>query len=282
MNTLAAERPLVWAASYSPDRVAIAAVLGLRALRYGGEGRPLAGPPIEQLRVVAVGSPERPTYHDSTGLYGFLRLPVGARRIEISDPARRVLPWAITATVPDRSGIIAALQAGVAPPSSPPPPLLVDVALRPAPGAPLPPGLTAIWGIVRESGSGAPVPLARIACATVGGGSVVTYAQRDGGFVIVLPLEKPSSLAHPPLFDFPRALTLHAPKPPLAAALAGANFVGALPADLDTLDPNAAGSPFAARQYQLRKGDGTLVAGPNPNLPVRAAQQSRWDIELLP
>jgi len=281
MSALATERPPDWAAAYSPDRIAIAAMLGLRPLRYTGEGRPLAGPPIEGLRVTAVGSPERPSYHDSTGLYGFLRLPAGARRIEISDPTRRVLPWAITANVPDRSTIRAALQAGVTPPSSPAP-LLLDVALRPAPGAPLSPGLTAIWGIVRESSSGAPVPLARIACATAGGGSVATYAQRDGGFVIVLPLEKPSSLAQPPVFDFPRALTLHAPKPPLAAALGGANFVGALPADLDTLDPNAATSPFAARQYRLRKGDGTLIAGPNPDLPVRAAQQSRWDIELLP
>jgi hypothetical protein len=281
MNALATERPLDWAAAYSPDRITIAAVLGLRALRYTGEGSPPAGPPVEQLSVTAIGSVERPSYHNSTGLYGFLRLPAGTRRIEITDPARRVLPWAITASVPDRSKIIAALQAGVIPPSSPPP-LLVDVALRPALGAPLLPGLTAIWGIVRESGNGAPVPLARIACATVGGGSVVTYAQRDGGFVIVLPLEKPSSLAHPPVFDFARALTLHAPKPPLASAIAGANFVGALPADLDTLDPNAAGSPFAARQYQLRKNDGSLITGPNPDLPVRAAQQSRWDIELLP
>jgi hypothetical protein len=281
MIVLASERPLDWAAAHSPDRITIAAVLGLRPLRYTGEGRPLAGPPIERLTVTAIGSPERPSYHDSTGLYGFLRLPAGARRIEIRDPARRVLPWAITANVPDRSTIRAALQAGIAPPASPPP-LLMDIALRPAPGAPLPPGLTAIWGIVRESGSSAPVPLARIACATVGAGSVVTYAQRDGGFVIVLPLEKPSSLTSPPVFDFPRALTLHAPKPPLAAALAGANFAGALPADLDMLDPNAAASPFAARQYRLRKGDGTLIAGPNPNLPVRAAQQSRWDIELLP
>lgn len=281
MTTLATERPLDWAAAYTPDRIAIAAVLGLRPLHYTGEGRPLAGPPIERLSVTAVGSPERPSYHDSTGLYGFLKLPAGVRRIEISDPARRVLPWAITANVPDRSAIRAALQAGVTPASSPPP-LLVDVALRAAPGAPLPPGLTAIWGIVRESSNGAPVPLARVACATVGGGSVVTYAQRDGGFAIVLPLEKPSSLVHPPVFDFPRALTLHAPKPPLAAALVGANFVGAMPADLDTLNPNAAASPFATRQYQLRKGDGTLIAGPNPDLPVRAAQQSRWDIELLP
>lgn len=280
MNPLAAERPLVWAAAFAPDRIAIAAVLGVRALRYTGEGRPLAGPPIERLSIAAIGSPERPSYHDSTGLYGFLKLPAGARRIEITDPARRVLPWAITATVPDRSAIRAALQAGVAPPSLPAP-LLLDVALRPAPGAPLPPGLTAIWGMVREMASGSPVPLARIACATVGG-SVVTYTQRDGGFVLVLPLEKPASLASPPVLEFPRALTLHVPKPPLAGVLAVASFVGALPADLDTLDPDDPAGPFAARQYRLRKGDGTLIAGPNPDLPVRAAQQSRWDIELLP
>ena len=149
MNALATERPLVWAAAYSPDRITIAAVLGLRPLRYAGEGSPLAGPPIERLSITAVGSTERPSYHDSTGLYGFLKLPAGARRIEITDPARRVLPWAITANVPDRSTIRAALQAGVTPPSSPPP-LLLDVALRPAPGVPLSPGLTAIWGAVRE------------------------------------------------------------------------------------------------------------------------------------
>ena len=57
---------------------------------------------------------------------------------------------------------------------------------------------------------------------------------------------------------------------------------GGMPADLDGINPNAPGSPFTARTFQLRAADDTLTPGPNPTLPVLAAQRTRWDIELLP
>lgn len=279
MSGLAIERPIVWANGLAPDRDVVAGVFGLRPLRYMSDAAPPAPPVVEGLRIKAIGCTERPVFHQSTGLYGFLRIPGGATRVEIEDPARRYLPWAVTVTVPDRAAIVDILRRGGTPPATPKP-LLIDVALRPAPGAPLPPWLTAIWGIVREAG-GAPVPLARIGCATVGGDKVVTYAARDGAFLLVLPGEKPSSLASPPVFDFPRALTLHSPHAALAAALTGPSLVAAMPTGLETLDPDIPGGPFQPRTFRLIDSAGAVTPGPNPPLPVRAAQQSRWDIELF-
>jgi hypothetical protein len=272
--------PLAWAARRAPDRNAAAGVLGIRPLYYVGEAMAPRPPAIEGLRVTAVGAAEVPTFHAETGLYGFVRLPAGARRIEISDAAQRFMPCAVIALVPDRAPIRRVLESGGTPPVLPSP-LLIDVALRPAPAAPMSPGMTGVWGVVREI-SGAPVPLARVACATAGGGTVVAYAGRDGGYVLALPAERPASLATPPQFVFPRALTLHSPTAALASALATIAFPSAVPADLDSIDPSAPGPPFTARTYQLRAVNGGLLVGPAPNLPVLAAQRSRWDIELLP
>ena len=280
MNDLLEQHPLVWAAQRAPDRVVAIGVLGVRPLLYVGEGVAGRPPVIEDLRVVAVGAPETPIFHAETGLYGFLRLPSGPRRIEISDPARRFMPWATVVQVPDRAAIRAALERGAPSPSTPRP-TLIDLALRRAPSTALPPGLTAVWGVVRET-TGKPVPLARISCATAGGGEVVAYSTRDGAYVLVLPAEKPSSLAEPPKFVFPRALRLHAPKKGLAAAMAGPSFVGALPADLDDLDLIDPAGPFLARDHRLRNSAGAVLAGPHPDLPVQAGQRTRWDIELLP
>jgi hypothetical protein len=280
MSGFVTDQPLRWAASRRPDRHAVLGVLGVRALRYTGQAMPPLAPAIEGLRVVAVGAAELPTFHTATGLYGFTRLPPGPRRIEISDAAQGFQPYATTAAVPDRRPIGQALEAGTAPPLVPPP-LLVDVALRLTPVAPTSPGMTVVWGVVREA-SGAPVPLARIACATVAGGTVVGYANGDGSYLLALTRERPASLATPPQFVFQRALTLHAPSTAIADRLVSAGFVGGMPADLDGIDPNAPGSPFTARTFQLRAADGTLTPGPNPTLPVLAAQRTRWDIELLP
>jgi len=126
------------------------------------------------------------------------------------------------------------------------------------------------------------VPLARIACTTVGGGNVVGYAGNDGSYLLALPAERPASLATPPQFVFQRTLALHSPSAAVAAALATAGFVGGMPSDLDSIDPTAAGSPFTSRNFQLRATDGSVTQGPDPTLPVLAAQRSRWDIELLP
>jgi hypothetical protein len=281
MTDLLTERPLDWATAHGAERIVAVGVLGVRPLRYMGEGVAPAGPVVEGLRVQAVGSGEVPGFHRSSGVYGFLHLEPGTWRVQITDPSGRFMPWAISAAAPDRSLIRTALEQNGIPPSGPPA-LLIDVAMRPVPGVANPPGLTAIWGVVRQGAGGPPVPLARIACDTVAGGSVVAWSQLDGSYLLVLPLEKPTPLATPPKYVFPRALKLHAPKPALAASLAAAGLLASLPANLDTLDPNAAGSPFQSRHYRLRDATGALLAGTDPNLPVRAAQQARWDIELTP
>ena len=94
MSGLLEERPLQWAEPLRPDRIVATAMLGLRPLRYVSEGVAAVGPAIEGLRVVAVGAAEIPVFHQSTGLYGFLHLPPGDRRIEISDPLQQLLAWA--------------------------------------------------------------------------------------------------------------------------------------------------------------------------------------------
>jgi hypothetical protein len=281
MSGFVTDFPLRWAARRSVERRVVAGLLGVRALRYAGQSVPPNPPAIEGLQVVAAGAAEVPTFHAETGLYGFVRLPPGPRRIELSDATGRFQPSAITVAVPDRGPIQQALEAGGAPPLMPPP-LLVDVALRLMPAAPTSPGMTTVWGVVREASSGAPVPLARIACTTVGSGNVVSYAGRDGSYLLVFPAERPTSLATPPQFLFQRTLALHSPSVAIATALAATGFVGGMPADLDSIDPNAAGSPFIPRSFQLRATGGPVTPGPNPTLPVLAAQRSRWDIELLP
>jgi hypothetical protein len=281
MSGFVTDFPLQWAARRAAERRVVVGLLGIRALRYVGQSVPPIPPAIEGLQVVAVGAAEVPTFHAETGLYGFVRLPPGPSRIELSDATGRFQPYAVTAVVPDRGPIGRALETGGAPPLLPGP-LLVDVALRLMPAAATSPGMTTVWGVVREASSGTPVPLARIACTTVGGGSVVAYAGRDGGYLLAFPAERPASLATPPQFVFPRTLALHSPSAAIAAALATTGFVGGMPADLDSINPDAAGSPFTPRSFQLRATGGSVTPGPNPALPVLAAQRSRWDIELLP
>ena len=281
MSSFVTDFPLQWAARRSAERHAVVGLLGVRALRYVGQSVSPNPPAIEGLQVVAVGAGEVPTFHAETGLYGFVRLPPGPRRIEVVDATGRFQPYAITAVVPDRGPIGQALETGGAPPLQPPP-LLVDVALRMVPAAPTSPGMTTVWGVVREASSGAPVPLARISCTTVGDDNVIGYAGSDGSYLLVFPAERPASLATPPQFVFQRTLALHSPSAAVATALATAGFVGGMPTDLDNIDPNASGSPFTSRSFQLRATDGSVTPVRNPTLPVLAAQRRRWDIELLP
>lgn len=260
-------------ASRAAERVPLAGRLAVRALHYAGDGRPPALPPIEGLAVRVRGVGERPSWHPGTGVYGFLRVPPGPATIVIVDPARRLLPWVVEATVPDRSAVTDAIVAGQPPPAIPP--LVLDVPLRATGEGPLPAG-TSVRGIVRGP-DGAIVPLARVSVATVFGatpGRVTTWADDRGAFLLPLPGERTATA---------RALTVHAPRPALAAALRR-DFIAALPAGLDAMDPDAASSPFAAQRFRLVAPDGTALepVGPqNPDLPVTPGA-SRRDIELLP
>jgi len=275
---------LTFAAAHGADRIVALGVLGLRALHYVAEGRPAAGPPVEGLHVTAVGAAERPGWHQATGLYGFLRLPPGPRRLLVTDPARRFQAAALNLVVPDRSAVRRQLEQGVETPEVNPRPLLGTVALHLAPGQPLRPGLTAVQGVVRDA-EGRPVALARLALETLLEGALRrhhAWSEADGSYLLPLPGERPDSIGGNPPWRAERVLSVHAPRPSLRAALA-ADWLAALPAERDAIDPDAAGSPWERRSFTLRAADGTTRAGAggaDPTLEILGGRQTRWDIEL--
>jgi hypothetical protein len=159
--------------------------------------------------------PRTPLWHESTGLYGFLRLPPGEARIEIDDPAGRYQAQAVSATVPDR---------GRSKPSKPARPPRArpayPTALRPALGHGPAPGTSAVWGVVRDGGR--PVAGALLSHRQRADGAADTITAMsgpDGSYLLVLPFES-STAASARRCAFERALTVHAPRPALAAALA--------------------------------------------------------------
>jgi hypothetical protein len=275
---------LAFAAAYRVDRIVAVGVLALRALRHVAIGRPLAGPPVEGLRVDAVGAAERPGWHPETGLYGFLHVPPGARRVLITDPARRYQPAAFDVIVPDRAAVREQLERGVASPVMTPRPLVRDVALHPDPTSAMPGGVSAVFGQVRDA-AGGPVSLARLMVTTFIEGAVrrhLTWSAPDGGFTIRLPGERPDTIGGDPPWRVTRQLVVHAPDATLAADLAR-DFLFNLPAERDALDPDAPGSGFARRNFALRDTRGVLrtgAPGTDPTLPILGGQATRWDIEL--
>lgn len=137
-----ADTPLGWAARHATERIAAVGVLALRVRRHLSDAAPPGLAAIPGLRITVPGHPERPLWHESTGLYGFLRLPPGEQRVEIVDPAGRFQAQAVTAQVPDRGSVKQALEAGTPPAPGSPKPQILEVALRPALGLALPPGST--------------------------------------------------------------------------------------------------------------------------------------------
>lgn len=277
-----AERAIDWANGRAPDRIVAVGRLAVRPLRYVAEYQPLAGPTIAGLHVHVQNSAEHARFHVETGIYGFLKLRPGSARIEVTDPAGRWFPAARDIIVPDRSAILAAATAGGTPPVDPPgpdgrPAWIADIALRPTISAPATPGLTILWGVVREM-DGTPVPLTRIMIDSVASTRIVTHADRSGTYIVALPAERTDPFTLTSVFD--RAMRVHVPGAALTSALRTMpRFVSALPADLDTLDPDAIGSPFIPRAFSLVPAGGAPRSAP---LPVQAAARSRWDIHLLP
>lgn len=275
---------IAFANAHAPDRIVAVGLLALRALRYTAEGRPAALPPIEGLQVEAVGFRGKPGWHQATGLYGFLALPPGPCRLLVTDPQHRWLPAAYSAIVPDRSAVKRMLERGIEPPGMAPRPMIREVALHPAPGRPLTPGVSTVHGVVREGGR--PVRLARLALTTLLAGALrthITWSADDGSYLLRLPGERPDAIGGPPPFLVQRRLTVHVPRAPLAAALA-TDPLGGLPAERDAIDPDAVGSPFARRGFALRAADGALrspAGGVDPTLEILGGQQRRWDIELV-
>jgi hypothetical protein len=275
---------LALAGARGAERIVALGVLGLRVLRYVAQDRPFAGPLMDGLRVEAVGAAERAGWHATTGIYGFLRLPPGPRRLLVTDPAGRFQPAAFDVTVPDRSTVRLRLEQGVPEPDMAPRALLRDVALHGAPTAPIPPGLSVVTGQVRDA-AGRGVSLARLMLTTNLDGALrrqVTWSAPDGAFAFRLPGERPDTIGGDPPWRVTRALVAHVPRAPLAAALAR-DLLAALPAERDAIDPDAGGSPFERRGFLLRHPDGTTrtgVPGSDPTLPILGGQSSRWDIEL--
>lgn len=147
---------LSWAETRSPDRRVHRASAGLRCARYQADGVVLAEP-IGGLRV---SDPERPlrgaeaTWHESTGIYGFVDAPAGTRELTVTDPAGRFLPRRVRAAFPDRSD-----------PAADPGAVALDVAMFPAFALPIPPGETVLWGVVRDADE-SPVSLAFVTITT--------------------------------------------------------------------------------------------------------------------
>ncbi len=285
-----ADTPLSWAARHSPERVVAVGVLALRIRRYQSEAAPPGLAAIPGLRITTVPNhpdhPERPLWHESTGLYGFLRLPPGELRVEVADPSSRFQAQAVLAQVPDRSAVREALEAGTAPAPGSARPLIIDVALRPALGIALPPGTSAVWGVVTDAGRPVAGALLGIASVFQGAADTITgMSGPDGSYLLVLPFEAIDRSVSPPLRRFERALAVHAPRPALAAALARQGFLAGQPAGPFTLTPAERNALYMPRDFQLCDSGGTLhpqVGGQNPLAPVSVGEQVRLDIELLP
>jgi hypothetical protein len=264
------------AARRAPVRLVALAAAALRPLRYQAEGRPALGPPIEGLRVEVEGM-ERATWHGSTGLYGFLRLPPGPQRVRVTDPLGRFLPAAFRVVVPDRGALRARLEQGAAAPAMTPAAPLREVALREAPTHPRETGVTTLFGLVRDATRGnRPVALARIAVTALVDGalrSLVTFSAADGAYLLRLPGETPEAIGGDPPWAVARALAVRAPVPPLRRALA-ADFLAALPADIDAA---AAGPDWQARSHTLP----AVAAGSDPAIPFQGGRQLRRDILLV-
>lgn len=277
---------LDWAARHSPERIVAAGVLALRICRYLSDGAPSGLASIPGLRVRASGHSERPLWHPSTGLYGFLRLPPGTMRIELDDPSGRYQAQAVVAQVPDRTAFKDALAAGMLPPPGSAGPRIVDVALRPSIAMALPPGTSALWGVVRDGER--PVAGALLTLATVLQGlpdRVTGLSGRDGCYLLVLPAEIIDRSANPPGRLFARTLTVDAPRPALTEALAQQGFTAGQPANAFGLTAAERSALFMPRRFQLRDSGGTVhpqVGGQNPSASVSVGEQVRLDIELLP
>lgn len=276
---------LDWASRHAPDRIVAVGVLAVRVRRYLSEGADPALESIPNLRVRVRGHAERPFWHASTGLYGFLGLPPGEARIEIEDPAGRWQAQAISALVPDRSALRLALEEGSAVPAVPAP-AYPEAALRPAPAIALAPGLSAIWGVVREAGRVVAGALLEIDTVRNGLADRVTGASgADGSYLLVLPGEALDRSHSPPHTRFARDLTVRAPRPALAAALAREGFIAALPANVFALSMAARDALFMPRDFQLRDAAGVVhppLGGHNPQATIAAGERVRLDIELSP
>lgn len=182
------------AAAFVPDRRVALGALAVRPVLYRGVNgaSPFGSPeqPIMDLLVQSTSSVLSPTFHPATHVYGFVDLlPVPAEhRIQITDPLRRYLPRAVTAQVPDRRPLGAALIAGATDlPTVLDPPTVVAL-MRPTLRTPITTEETAVWGVTSAQGAALPFTWIR---ATTPQGTYVTYSDVGGEYLVSLSFLRP-------------------------------------------------------------------------------------------
>ncbi len=281
---------------HSPDRITIAGVLAVRCLRYVNETAATPLKTLPNLHLRSTRGEERPLFHESTGLYGFLGLQSGIHRVLITDPGQRYLPRAIQVDVPDRSTVRAVLEKGGLPPPGSASALYADAAMRPSVNYPLLPGESAIWGQVSDT-NGRPLAFSRLQLATRHDDSdtrVISYSDSNGVYLLRLPGERASFIPPEDIDDdgvpdtsgeltatFDRALSVHSLKQnPLELE----NPLDAFPVDFDSLDPDDPAGPYQLESFRLHNpatDEQRLPAGavmPQPSIQV--GRRIRWDIFL--
>ncbi|XXY52639.1 hypothetical protein WME91_16035 [Sorangium sp. So ce269] len=186
----------------SAERLASVGSLAVRPTAYLGRngGGPFAtsNEPISGLSFAISGRKERPLFHRTTNVYGFLDLPGGPVRVEVTDPEGRYLPRALLVDVPDRLPLAAALSRGASALPAVTAPPFVAAPLRPSPRARSREPRAAIFGRVTTP-AGVPCPFAWVS-ATTAQGAYVTYADERGEYLAPLPfLRAVVSVADPHL-----------------------------------------------------------------------------------
>lgn len=186
----------------SADRRASVGSLAVRPTAYLGHdgGGPFAvsNEPIPGLSVAISGRKTRPLFHRTTNVYGFLDLPGGPVRVEVTDPEGRYLPRALLVDVPDRLPLADALSRGAStlPVVAAPP--FVSAPLRPSARARSREPRAAIFGRVTTP-AGAACPFAWVRAITAQG-AYVTYSDERGEYLAPLPfLRAVVSVADPHL-----------------------------------------------------------------------------------
>lgn len=274
---------------YAPDRVATLGSLAIDAFVYDGEvgdsasSRRLYGRrrPVEGLSVRILGREAEALYHTTTGLYGFVELAPGPVRVHVTDPAARFLPMAMGIEVPNRSAQRRALERSDSPAKVGAGPLYTQLAMRPAPGAPLAHSPTAIWGRVLDN-AGQPVPLARLELATefpVGqdfeAGRIVSFSDFRGDYVLVSPGERPQPGAgdDETVEEFARALRVDRLRADSEARrhLRSDRSLLALPTEME---------PTAAHEQVDFQLVDPATADQRADALVRVARRVRWDVHL--
>lgn len=286
--------PLSFAARHAAERGVLLGSLAVTATHYVAEGAPPDGRAVAGLSVRPVeGGKGVAIWHETTRVYGLLDLRAGPIVLHLSDPIGRYVERLAAFTVPDRTVMRRALEAGARPAASAVAGILHKVAMRPAVGHAIRTGQTSIWGVVRGP-AGEPRPFARLSMETrLSDGTstrLVTHADADGLYRMVLHGERAAFTPPVPATDttpafpasiatrFDRRLDVHVLS---AVLLPGRPAAAAFPPAFDTLDPDGAGSPYAAATARI-EGEGGPVAPAAPGapllVPLTAGENRRWDI----